>query len=230
MLEMSIVQQADGQAGREDYVAPPQTFEFRPYDIFSKWGFGDGDLLNEVVSEYAEQLWPGSEDEYWHYLSSHRLLWHAYHRFVARPGDEPVQFVRTSHNPVRAACEWDDSPRVASQPTEDTEPVAVTRAELLALCGELFPPRPSWWLELDRALWGGLWLATDPSLSPLLGGAAPEDPAGGITDQVVERFSLSQEAALLVASLLTSGPYGVWSPRESGPLEDVVATAKATLA
>jgi hypothetical protein len=217
-------------SGAPDRRGAQQAFVMNAYDMFNKWGFEDGDLFNDLIVDYARQAGFGSAEDRWHYLSSHRLLWHAYHRFVARPEYEPVLYVRTSHNPIRARSDWFAAEPQASEPNAATEPVIVPRAELLELCAELFPPRPEWWLTLDRALWGGAWALADENLAPLLGGVLPpEDPTQGITDQAVERFALSPDAAMLVARLLLDSPYRVWDPKQGIGLADAAATARAAL-
>jgi hypothetical protein len=203
----------------------------RPGDIFSKWGFGDGDVFDDLLAGWTSERFGGVEDDCARlYFDRHRLLWHAYHRFVARPGFEPVRFVRTVHNPVRAVCEWDGSERTCAEPDEDAPPALIPVREIVSLCEELFPPRPQWWLTLDEALRPATWVRDEPERFGLSSDLFDEnDPTSGLTDAVIERFSLTPDSALLVASLLTGGRNGLWSPFDGIRLADAVATARAAL-
>jgi hypothetical protein len=201
----------------------------RPGDIFSKWGFSDGDVFDDLLAAWTNERFGGVDGDGL-YFDRHRLLWHAYHRFVAHPGFEPVRFVRTIHNPVRAVCEWDGSERTCAEPDVDAPPVRVPVKAIFALCEELFPPRPPWWLALDEALRSASWVSDEPERFGLSQDLFDtNDPTAGITDAVIERFSLTPDSARLVASLLTGGRNGLWSPHDGIQLTDAVETARAAL-
>jgi hypothetical protein len=199
-----------GVTGRrgEHPVLPDETCVlFDPHDIYSKFGFGDGDMLDPVVADWARERGFDVDGEDWRLLSPHRLLWFAYHRFVARPEWEPVLFAHTSHNPVRAVSEWEGlgGPGLP----DDVEPVLVPLQRLRDLCAELFPSRPTVWKQLHHALhdawmfklpdhpaFAGVEADAEPGLTPELSGHVLA------TDALCAFYGLSDDEMVLLARLL----------------------------
>lgn len=196
-----------------DGAADLETFSqvaFQPMDIFSKWGFADGDLLDDLLDVWLPSAGFSIENGDWLYVNSHLLLWEAYARFVARPGSEPVMFVSTSHNPVRARRDWDERDRSSGTPAADAPQVLVPTEQLSALCAELFPLRSRGWMNLHHAFSG---LQFWPGLDPELFGPPDLPPGAGadrlrmivnLTDRTVSTLALDEDERLAVAMLLRS--------------------------
>jgi hypothetical protein len=76
------------------------TITLRASSLTSKWGFGDGDMIDEELWD----LYDGRDDQR---PDSHRVLYALVERYLVpeleRHGYKVVlEFVNTSHNPVRA--------------------------------------------------------------------------------------------------------------------------------
>lgn len=120
----------------------PATIEFEPADIFDKFGFGDGDMLDPLLDAWAvaHRIVPVDNDDIslYPYVDRHVFLFEAYRRLVAPEVSPPIEvmLVGTIHNPVSTTQEYDPPPTL----TPETVPVATER--LFALADELFPPDP----------------------------------------------------------------------------------------
>lgn len=226
---------ADGARAQHTMTTPAGVVTFMPQDIYSKFGFADGDLLDDVLDDWgrSQGLDPSGGD--WRLLDAHWLLWHAYHRFVARPGWEPVLFSYTAHNPVRAVSEWDDT-AVAGLP-DDACPVRVPVSDLFSLCRELFPVRSRPWLQLHHALHSA-WEFSPPA-HPAFVDIDLDAPPGPqlqhsahvrATDALCAFYQLTRDEMTLLARLLTQqrpvrdrSASGGTPPAE---LEDLVAVSR----
>jgi hypothetical protein len=214
---------------------PHTTVTFSPGDIYSKWGFADGDLLADLLTEWAESRGMSlDEGGDWRYLDHKVLLYVAYQELVEKPGWEPVVFVHTSHNPVRAESDWEGSEPGSPEPNEESEPVEVSVEQIYALADRLFPPRSRSWLRLHHAA-HDLWAYSGPDQ---LHFPLPDDELrsrlfGPAVDHIVERYGLSDEESAVVAMLLQSwrdGRSDRWETPPISVLRDAVATARAILA
>lgn len=214
----------------------PPAVAFFPGSIFSKFGFEDGDLLADLLARWVLSRGLSPDEGDWRYVDAHVLLFEAYRRLVELPGWEPVMFVSTSHNPVRARCEWSGEPRVASEPCEDAAPVLVGTGDLLALADGLFPLRPKGWMALHHAVFD-LWGFGRPAVD-LFGDTDPADelPIGTAfwptaVDRIVAAHALSEEECLVAARLLVAYQANcAHGPVPPGVLDETVAMCRAVLA
>lgn len=142
-----------------------------PAELLSKWGFDDGDLLNEPLerwvsrspwaARFSEGRWVGNA-----YFWSGRLLDRTVRRHLVPSLPEDIRpLIRnlmTSHNQIVV--------RPASRPGLDDDAfdiemnrlerrlgllaaVSVTQQEIDALCEELYPQRTDGWLALFDVLY-----------------------------------------------------------------------------
>lgn len=137
-----------------DPARTPDTHVFLldPADLANKWGFGDGDLFDELLQDWATSrgLATDTWDEAWPYLSSRMLLTETVRaKLLPRIPTEIAEHVlhlNGVHNPVRIP-HWEDDPRAAGWEDELNrhEPVKVTAGEVRAVIDSMFGTRhPSW--------------------------------------------------------------------------------------
>lgn len=122
-------------------------FVFDTADISSKWGFGDGDMLNEFCDEWeASRGWVGSEHTTsYPYISRGAALEAVWYCFLAPAlgSDAPrICRISTAHNPI---CVDDDG---VGDDDVDSVIVVVPGEELAVLFDEVFPPRSEGWLHV----------------------------------------------------------------------------------
>ena len=79
--------------------------------LLSKWGFGDGDMLEDVLDEWLNGKWP--DDDYDPLGFEHRVLVRVVREHVLPHITTPIEVyeVGTVHNPIRAetvnGVSWD---------------------------------------------------------------------------------------------------------------------------
>jgi hypothetical protein len=131
-----------------------------PADLANKWGFGDGDMFDELIYDWARERGLTGDDEYdsgWPYVDSRMLLRAAVRRFVfpAIPKiiADHIEEIGTIHNPIRLP-HWEDDPRADGWEEElnNIEPVRVKIEDLQTLADELFPWRPRHWVLIYNGL------------------------------------------------------------------------------
>lgn len=121
---------------QDDNATVPQYCSFYTEGLLSKWGFGDGDMLDELCWSF--------EDDHGIDVSGQWLLKEAVKRFVVPQIQETLEVVEieTIHNPIRTQTvngqkvDWfnrNDEP----QPELHPEVVNVPVSDLLALAKEL---------------------------------------------------------------------------------------------
>lgn len=150
-------------------------------DLTHKYGFGDGDLADDVVYDWAEQSWvaelPGAvvEGEYVEhpvnsYCNSRVVLALAIKEVLlpslTLPTGAFVERISSAHNPfyliVNGHHVNEETVKAANDPTltqahrdlQQAPPVPVTHATVLQLCQRAYPKRPMGWLRLfDQLSW-----------------------------------------------------------------------------
>lgn len=76
--------------------------ELRAESLFSKWGFGDGDMLDDILEANGFDQEPRRDDD--HLYFDHEVLALCVERYLLPELPEPVATFRvgTIHNPIRA--------------------------------------------------------------------------------------------------------------------------------
>lgn len=137
-----------------------------PRDLVSKWGFGDGDVCDELLDDLVDASpWATRvpardsehryEDPLWQYLSSRALLVELVrtHLLPVLPEQyrSNVNRVPTVHNPVRLSVDETEED-TAENMLATTAPVAVTDDQLRDAFERRFPVRPEGWVALFDVL------------------------------------------------------------------------------
>jgi hypothetical protein len=142
-----------------------------PSDLTDKWGFGDGDMFDDVLADWLTRAsWSGrqpDQDTYDHPYFSSRLLLIEYvtrHLLPVLPEDlRPlVHRVMTVHNPVRISPElsgdglYEDDEQeldLIAARLERIDPVEVTNRDVDVVCNSLFPLRGPGWMALYESVY-----------------------------------------------------------------------------
>lgn len=119
-----------------------ENVDFNLGDIESKWGFGDGDILDEFFAAWGEARGWRDEDGNagYPYVREHELLWQTWLKFlqpVSGIKKSKVIYMGTCHNPVRVDGDFDG----------DKKSVEVSVADLTALADHIFTPKTGAWLR-----------------------------------------------------------------------------------
>lgn len=145
-------------------------------DLSSKWGFGDGDMCDDVLDAWImTSPWGEIDAEQWddssvsHYVSSRALLLELIRTYLL-PNLNPVQLsyvvlVLGIHNPIRVDPpeSEDQDYETACELLEDElkllAPVVVTPEQIEQMCTSLFSPRSRGWLGMfDKLTWSRMLL------------------------------------------------------------------------
>jgi hypothetical protein len=207
---------------------------FEPRGIYSGHGFWGGALLYDPLHRWGESQGFDLSRGDGVLLDGRRLLWHAYHRFVARPSWEQVAYAPLGDNPVRAQSGWelDDYGEPPNPEALYADDVTVAMAEIHRLCGELFPLRARGWLTLHHAL-ASLYPAGPPAA---LLGYTPDsaDPSRAVwadaADSLAAIHQLDDEGCELLGTLLSRSVSGLvpWERDYREPSTDeIVRLAEA---
>lgn len=186
-------------------------------DIDDKYGFGDGDIFEDWVAEWAHQAWPHDlissdhdhEHTLWTYIDDRRILIRiVVDRMVNRlshAARSNVRVISTVHNPVRLCLDDATEPGEYRQIREELDQytLTVTRDEIFALCDTMLPPRSAAWACLHESLcWEhALMEELRPSLL-----AHRREAAVELTDQLHTR--LGDDGARLLSELLDTRGHG----------------------
>jgi hypothetical protein len=92
----------------------PDYIRFPTAGLLSKWGFGDGDMLEDVLDEWLDGKWPDEDFAADALGFEHRVLVRVVREHVLPHVTTPVEVYElgTIHNPIRAKTvnggPWDD--------------------------------------------------------------------------------------------------------------------------
>ena len=140
-------------------------------DLSSKWGFGDGDLCDDVLDAWIHMShWGEISDEQWNdspassYVSSRALLLESIRTYLL-PKLTPVQrgyvvLVLGIHNPIRVEPpesddhDFETACEILEEELKLIAPVLVSPEQVTELCASLFSPRARGWLGMfDKLTW-----------------------------------------------------------------------------
>lgn len=218
-----------------------------PSDLTSKWGFGDGDICDEVIDDLIDaSAWvnhfpPRDSDERFNvpastYLSPRALLTELVRRLIVpKLPDEyrcHVHRVATVHNPVQLWLEEMDDDALDEE-LSALEPVALSDEQLREVFNQRFPMRPKGWLALFDALYVSFSLLDDDALNVAT-------PAGEFVHEGHLRLcryvdacaeSFADDELLLAAHLLVGDTTTRFfnASINVGSVEDRLATARRVL-
>lgn len=184
-------------------------------DLDDKFGFVNGDVFQDWVSQWARQAWPqcliASDSEYghpvWTYLDDRRVLIHVINLMTAHLHDSTrnaIRVISTVHNPVRLCLDDEVPPETYRRVLAelDQHDLTVSRDYVWALCDTMFPARGSAWLDLHEALTLEYALMEDLRPGPH---TSQREAAPMLTDHL--HAQLCDDGAQLLSELLnTRGP------------------------
>ena len=108
-------------------------YTLRRSDLISKWGFGDGDMFDDLLWDTYESV-PESPDPT--LCFEHEVLWRCVDRYLISTLERPVTLQRfcTAHNPARLFDEEYDAFEADLMSGPD---VTVTAEQVLAVAAEV---------------------------------------------------------------------------------------------